>query len=298
MNSKPKFANRVVIITGASRGIGKETALAFAREGAITILSSRSKDKLELVADEVRKFNPNVRVIPVDVSSQAQVQALVSAVVEEFSRVDVLINNAGSAATGNIESSNFVKDVRELFEIDYLGKVYCAQAVLPLMRQQGNGFIVNLSSVVGRKAFPGFAAYSTAMHAVSAFSDALRQELEGTGIQVATVHPALTQTSFFEGFAQEEIPASFRYMTPLPAAIVANKILKTVLNKKARCIIPWQPRLVILGDSLSANLGDLVVRLLKNRIFMRSIGMYKGSAYQLSNPQKSNVSENPASSRS
>ncbi|MFA6163375.1 MAG: SDR family NAD(P)-dependent oxidoreductase [Methylobacter sp.] len=91
MNSKPKFANLVVIITGASSGIGKETALTFAREGAITILSSRSKDKLELVADEVRKFNPNVRVIPVDVSSQAQVQALVSAVVEEFGRVDVLI---------------------------------------------------------------------------------------------------------------------------------------------------------------------------------------------------------------
>ncbi len=281
MNKNPKFVDQVVVITGASSGIGKETALAFAQEGAITILSSRSQDKLDKVAAECLKYQPQVRVIPADVSSQAQVQNLFDQVVNEFGRVDILINNAGSAASGNIENQNFVNDARELFEIDYLGKVYCAQAVLPFMRRQGKGFIVNLSSVVGRKAFPGFAAYSTAMHTVSAFSDVLRQELTGSWIKVATIHPALTQTHFFDGFKEAEIPLSFRYMTPLTAKTVANVILKTILKKKPRAIMPWQPNLVIIGDSLSAALGDQVVRLLKSRFFMTLIGMYRGSTYQI-----------------
>lgn len=281
MKKNLKFANQVVVITGASSGIGKETALAFAQEGAITILSSRAQDKLEQVAEECRKYHPHVRVIPTDVSSQVQVQNLIDHVFSEFGRVDILVNNAGGAASGAIENKNFVNDARELFETDYLGKVYCAQAVLPIMRHQGKGFIVNLSSVVGRKSFPGFAAYSTAMHAVSAFSDALRQELAGTGIHVSTIHPPLTQTNFFQGFKETDIPQVFRYMTPLTAKSVANVILKTVLKKKPRAIITWQPKFLIIGDSLSAAIGDQVVSLLKNRLFMTLFGMYRGSTFQI-----------------
>jgi len=285
---KKRFENQVVIITGASSGIGRATALAFAKEGAITVLASRSRDPLEKVAEEIKGFNAQVRVMPTDVSSREQVDALVQSVIKEFGKVDILINNAGSSAVGAIDSKKFVEDARHLLEVDYFGKVYCAQAVLPSMLKQGQGAIVNLSSVVGRKAFPNFAAYSSAMHAVSAFSDALRQELRHSGISVAAIHPALTQTAFFEGTDPTEIPAAFSKMTPVSARTVAQKILKAVHKKQPRVIIPWQPRLLILSEAISATFGDLMVRLLQSSVFMRMIGMYNGRVYTLGKAHEQN----------
>lgn len=297
MFGKADWKGQVVVVTGASSGIGRATAFVFAREGATTILASRSREKLEALAGEIRRFNPQVRVLPTDVSSREQVEAMVHAVATEFGRIDVLVNNAGGAAVGAVDGERFVEDARHLLDVDFFGKIFCARAVLPIMRRQGHGAIVNLSSVVGRKAFPHFAAYSAAMHAVAAFSDALRQELRGTGIRVSTIHPALTQTAFFEGVDPADIPAPFRRMTPISAEAVARKILKAVAKKLPRVIIPWQPRLLILSDALSARLGDLMVRLLQNPVFMALIGMYRGRVYQYARGQQSDGLSNQANPR-
>lgn len=283
MSRTNKFNNQVVIITGASSGIGRATALAFAREGAVIILASRSREKLQRVADEINHYNTlvRVRVIPTDVSSQEQVEAMVQTVITEFGKVDILINNAGSGVVGAVDSDQFVEGARQVLEVDFFGQVFCTRAVLPFMRKHGHGAIVNMSSVVGRKAFPNFAAFSATMHGITAFSDALRQELRGTGIGVTTVHPALTKSAFFDGFNSADIPAPFRKMAPVSAETVARKILKAVDKRHARVVIPWQPRLLILSDALSARLGDLMVRLLQNSVFMRLIGMYQRSDYPL-----------------
>ncbi len=289
MSRKNRFINQIVIITGASSGIGRATALAFAREGAILVLASRSREKLQRVADEINHYNAQVkvRVIPTDVASKVQVEAMVQAVITEFGRVDVLVNNAGSGVVGPVENSQFVDDARQVLEVDYFGKVFCMRAVLPVMRTQDHGAIVNLSSVVGRKAFANFAAYSAAMHAVTAFSDALRQELRGTAIGVTTVHPALTESAFFDVFNTADIPAPFRKMSSVSAETVAQKILNAVDKKQARVIVPWQPRLLLLSDTLSARLGDFMVQLLGNSFFMRLIGMYDGRGYRLGKEDKS-----------
>lgn len=282
MNRTKKFSNKVVIITGASSGIGRATALAFAREGATTVLAARSHNKLEAVADEIRRSNPRVRVIPTDVSSQEQVKAMVLDTVKEYGAIDILINNAGGGTMGRVENPRFIDDARHLLEVDLFGKIYCAQAVLPIMHRQGSGAIVNLSSVVGRKAFPSFGAYSLSMHAVSAFSDALRQELRGTGIQVTTVHPALTQTALFEHVEQADWPAPFRYMKPQPPETVAGKIVRAVSKHSARVTIPWQARMLLMNEAVSARLGDLMVRLLANPVMMVLLGMYRGQRQELS----------------
>lgn len=174
--------NKVVIITGASSGIGRAASMEFAKRGASVVLVARSQDKLDQVAKEIEPWQVPILVVPTDVASREQVEAMTQAVEKAFGRIDILINNAGGGAVGTVEDSRFVDQARELLEVDFFGKVYCTQAVLPIMRRQSEGAIVNLSSVVGRKAFPGFGAYSSAMHAVSAFSDALRQELYGSGI--------------------------------------------------------------------------------------------------------------------
>ncbi|MDD5035594.1 MAG: SDR family NAD(P)-dependent oxidoreductase [Methylococcaceae bacterium] len=280
MKLSTKFQNQVVIVTGASSGIGRATALAFAREGATTVLASRSVDKLEQVADEIRRFNPKVRVIPTDVSSREQVVAMVDKVLAELKRIDVLVNNAGSASVGRFDGEGFVADAQNLMAVDFYGGIYCAQAVLPIMRRQRSGHIVNLSSVVGRKAFPQFGAYSAAMHAIAAYSDALRQELRGTGIGVSIIHPALTQTALLDKIDPADLPPPFRRMTPISAEAVAKGIVGAVRKNRPRVILPWQPKLMLVADALSARVGDLIVRLLSTSVFPTFMGLYRGRTYQ------------------
>lgn len=277
MSNNKTFIDKVVIVTGASSGIGRATAMAFVRKGATTILAARSQEKLKQVADEIGRFGGTAHIIQADVSDRQQVENLIERVVTEFGRIDVLVNNAGSGAVGTVEDKHFVDDVRHLLEVDFFGKVYCTQTVLPVMRRQGSGSIVNLSSVVGRKAFPRFGAYSAAMHAVSAFSDVLRQELRGSGVHVTTVHPALTETAFFKDVGPAEMPAPFRYMKPQTPEAVARKIVKAVGKHSARTVIPWQPLTLFLSEAISPWLGDLMVRLLAKPWFMGLIGMYRSA---------------------
>lgn len=280
MKDRARFTNKVVIITGASSGIGRATALAFAREGAITILASRSLGNLQKVAGKIRNFNPNVSVVATDVSLQNSVRNMVEKVMSEYGRVDILFNNAGRAFVGPVNHEKFVEDTKKMIEVDFFGTVYCTKEVLPIMKKQGSGHIINMSSVVGRKAFPHFGGYSASMHAISGFTDSLRQELHGSGIDVSIIHPALTQTPLLEHVNPEEMPPPFKRFTPISAESVAEAVLKGVDKKQARIIIPFQPKMLLLADAISPRLGDLIVRLMPNRVFASLIGIYSGKVYE------------------
>lgn len=280
MKGNARFKNKVVIITGASSGIGRATALAFARAGAITILASRSPENLQKVADEIRNFNPNVLVVPTDVSLQDSVHNMVENVMKEYGRVDILFNNAGSANVGPINHEKFVEDTKQMMEVDFFGTVYCTKEVLPIMKEQGSGHIINMSSVVGRKAFPHFGGYSASMHAISGFTDALRQELYGSGINVSIIHPALTQTPLLEHVKPEDMPSPFKRFTPVSVEFVAEAVLNGVEKNQARIIVPFQPKMLLLADAISPRLGDLIVRLMPNRVFTSLIGIYRGKVYE------------------
>jgi NADP-dependent 3-hydroxy acid dehydrogenase YdfG len=280
MARKSRFDGKTIVVTGASSGIGRASALAFAREGATTVLASRSEDKLEQVADEIRGFNPRVLVVPTDVSVREQIQHLIDKTVREFGQIDILFSNAGNAYVGPIEGSRFADDLNDMLAVSFSGVLYGAQAVLPIMKRQGAGHIVNMSSVVGRKAFPRFGGYSIAMHAISAFSDALRQELHGTGIAVTTVHPALTQTALLDEVNPADMPPPFLAMTPRTPEFVAAGILNAVYKRQARVVLPAPPRMLLLGDAISPHIGDLIVRLLSKPVFSYLIGMYHGRVYE------------------
>jgi len=264
----------------ASSGIGRASALAFARGGATTVLASRSAEKLERVAAEIRGFNPQVLVLPTDVSVPEQVQHLVDRTVEEFGRIDILFNNAGNAYVGPVDDGRFVDDLNNMLAVSFYGVVYGAQAVLPVMKRQGTGHIINMSSVVGRKAFPHFGGYSITMHAISAFTDALRQELRGTGIAVTCVHPALTQTAMLDEVNPADMPPPFRAMTPRTPEFVAAGIVKAVSKRQPRVVMPAPPHSLLLGDALSPHIGDLIVRLLSKPLFSYLVGMYRGRVYE------------------
>jgi len=278
--SKKRFDDKVVLITGPSGGIGKASAMDFAKEGAKLALASRSKDKLDKVAEEIRQYTNEVLVIPTDVSNQDEVNEMVSQVISRFGRIDYLFNNAGSSYVGKVEGSDFIENTKKMFEVDYLGTVYTTKAVLPHMRKQGSGHIMNMSSVVGRKAFPQFGGYSSIMHALSGFSDSLRQELRGTGINVSIIHPALTQTNLLDHVNPEDMPPPFRTMTPIRVEKVSKSVLNGFYHNHARIIVPFQPKLLLFWDAVSPTIGDLIVRLLSNKFFASILRTYRGSVYQ------------------
>ena len=277
--SKKRFRDQVVVVTGASSGIGRAAALAFAREGAKTVLLSRSREKLDAVAEEIRALGQEVFVAPADVASKQEVDAAIAAVLERYGRIDVLFNNAGKSEVGPTDAPGFVDGVREMFEIDYLGTVRVTQAVVPSMRRQGSGRILNMSSVMGRKAFAKFGGYASVMHAIIGYTDALRQELRGAGIDVSVILPSLTQTPLLSNVQPEDMPPPFRRLTPIHVDQVAEAALNGLARRKARIEVPWQPRLLMFAQAVSPRLGDLFVKVLQTRVFGWVFGTFRGRTY-------------------
>jgi NAD(P)-dependent dehydrogenase (short-subunit alcohol dehydrogenase family) len=273
------FEGKVVLITGASQGIGKDVALAFARAGAKVVLAARTAERLKEVVDEIHAFGSESVAIPTDVSDKESVDALVAAVIDRLGRLDILVNSAGIARVGMVESADFEKDLHDTQSASLFGMIRLTRAVLPIFRKQASGTIVNMSSVMGRKAFERFGSYAIVMHGVTAFSDALRQEVRAAGINVLVVHPALTATRLLADADPMQMPAPFRYMTPLSSKYVGDAIVRAVRRGKGRLIMPRVANMLLWGEALSPRLGDMIARALAIKPIAWSLGMYRGRTY-------------------
>jgi NADP-dependent 3-hydroxy acid dehydrogenase YdfG len=187
----------VVAVTGASSGIGRECALAFAREGARVALCARRMDRLEEVAETVRAMGGEAWVMTADVADPQQVWGFVQGTVSRFGRLDVLVNNAGYGVRGRVEDTPLAA-YRQLMEVNYIGTVAGCQAALPIMRRQKSGVIINVSSIVGHRSLPTGGAYAATKAAQISLTESLRAELKGTGVFACSVHPIGTTTEFGE----------------------------------------------------------------------------------------------------
>lgn len=186
-----------VIVTGASAGIGRETALEFARRGANVVLAARREDRLRELATRVERIGVESLVVRADVGRSEDVDRMVRAAVERFARIDVLVNNAGFGFSGTIEETTEA-DMRELMDVNYMGAFNAIRAALPHMRRQRRGHIVNVASVVGKLAFPFHGAYSATKFAMIGMTESLRGELDGSGVTATVVLPGSTRTEFFD----------------------------------------------------------------------------------------------------
>jgi len=184
---------RTALVTGASSGMGRETALRLAEKGLQVIAAARRIDRLNELADRVQGIIPK----QVDLSVPENVEEFCKYLSDQKVPVSVLINNAGYSIRGALEDVA-MKDIRRLFEVNLFALIRITQACLPGMRRLGSGTIVNLSSMVGKFIFPMSGVYASTKHAVEAISDALRIELRPLGIRVVTIRPGVIATEFNE----------------------------------------------------------------------------------------------------
>jgi short-subunit dehydrogenase len=189
------IAGKVCIITGASEGIGLATARCFAAKGAKVVLAARSTDKLTALAEELTSQDQEALPIPTDMRNLVAVGQLIKQTYEHYGRIDVLVNNAGQAAAGNVADVK-IEDFQAIWELNVLGVLYAIQAVVPKMRQGGGGLIINVSSMVSKMNLPGLAAYAATKAALNQLSATGRAELAAENIRVLTVYPRMTATDF------------------------------------------------------------------------------------------------------
>lgn len=233
---------KVIIITGASMGIGAATARVFADAGAKLVLAARSADKLAEVAKSL-PAEAETLIVPTDMTDQAQVQALIETAYTRFGRIDIVINNAGQAAAGAVATIN--PDLyRQIIELNLFGPLHMIQAVVPKMQAQGGGVIINISSNVSKMAIPGIGAYASTKYALNGLSLTARNELAPDNIRVVLFHPGQTATDFGKNALRDNPGDGPRprgnqpVREPDSAEDVAHKILEAAIAEPAEMGMP------------------------------------------------------------
>jgi len=226
-----RLEGKVALVTGASSGIGEATALALGAEGARVAAAARRSDRLAALVRRIEARGGQAMALVVDVSDEAQVREMIRSARDTWGRVDILVNDAGVAQLGPIDGAN-TEDWRRMVNINLLGLMYATHAVLPLMKAQGSGHIVNVSSLAGSIAQEGFGVYSATKSGVGAFSEALRQEVAKNHIRVTVIEPGVVATEILELItdpeAKEQTLAWLHSMTPLASEDIAAAIVYAV----------------------------------------------------------------------
>lgn len=193
----PNLVGQVILITGASSGIGEATARRLARGGAKVVIAARRPDRLETLARELDPSGANVLAVAGDVTSDADRRKLVAATLGKFGRIDALVNNAGYGTRGPVEIAP-IEVIRKNYETNVFSLIALTQLVLPHMRERGTGCIVNIGSVAGKIARPLSSIYDSTKHALEALTDGLRGELKPFGVRVTLIRPGFILTEFVD----------------------------------------------------------------------------------------------------
>lgn len=216
---------RRALITGASSGIGKATALAFAASGIDVALVSRSQDKLEAVATAAQKTGVQAKAYVLDLAKIEQVKAGIEAISAEFAGIDILVNNAGIGYTNTLEATP-LSDWQQVMNLNLTSVFQCIQGILPVMRNQQRGTIINVASIAGQQPFPGWGAYSVSKAALIALSKTLAAEERQNGIRVVSICPGSVNTPLWD---TDTVQVELNRKAMLTPEIVAQSILHTVL---------------------------------------------------------------------
>ncbi|HUP44842.1 MAG TPA: SDR family NAD(P)-dependent oxidoreductase [Thermoanaerobaculia bacterium] len=246
---------KIAVITGASSGIGRATALEMARRGADVVLAARRTDLLMAVAEECRELGVRAEAVPTDVRDPEACRQLIAST----ERVDVLVNNAGFAIY-DAGAEARLEDLRGMMDTNFFGMVHCTQAALPQMLARGNGTIVNVASITGLMGYARMGGYCATKFAMVGWSEALRDELMPRGVRVALVCPATTDTEFFVKAERGKMPGASRLILAVPPARVARVICASAADGKYRRIMPPLAAAFMRFKEFSPRLAHAVFR--------------------------------------
>jgi len=249
---------KVALITGSSSGIGFETALALARANFFTFATMRDTSKADKIQEIAKKENLSLEVVQLDVDKEDSIKSAVKKILEQKGRIDVLVNNAGYGLFGCIEDIS-IDELKAQFETNFFGVVRLIQETAPIMRKQGSGIIVNVSSVAGRIGFPGTPAYISSKFALEGLSESMRYELSPFGIKTIIIEPGVIKTNFFSSMKStkgkpnspykeitEKVMNGVKMMAEMgtPAADVAKTIINAIQTDEPL------PRYIVGSDAV------------------------------------------------
>ncbi len=239
--------NKVVVVTGASSGIGLATARLLAEKGAKVALVSRSKEKLQQLSREI----PNAFAVPADMTKISEIRNMIEQTKEHFARIDILINCAGQGYDAPVEKTN-INTLHYIFDLDVVGPLVAMQQVVPIMRKQGGGTIINISSGTALMHLPYMGGYSALKRALADISLTAREELKKDNIVVSVMYPFMTLTDFEENTIKDSVPEEGEQgsgQSPDTAEYVAHKILEGIENGEAEIFAhDWMKRIHPLRD--------------------------------------------------
>lgn len=256
---KRSLTDKVIIITGASSGIGRATALAAARRRAKVVLVARRQHLLAELEEEIRTAGGTASSMALDLQIREHVEAMIRSTYEHFGRIDVLINNAGFGFFGTLENTP-PSVVREIFDLNFEAPLLATQLVIPIMRKQGSGHIINVSSIAGKRGLPLSGIYCATKFALNGVSESLRLELKDDGIDVSIINPAATHSEFGENIRHGDVTGKFKAIGYIqPAERVAESIVKCIRKPRAE-VYPYRiSRLVVWINAFAPSLVDKVM---------------------------------------
>jgi len=243
--ARRKLAGLRVLVTGASQGIGRALVTEAAARGAKVLAAARSPELLAELAAEVRARSGIIETVAADVTKAEDRQAMVDAATRHFGGLDVLVNNAGIGATGHFMDSD-PEVLRAIFETNFFGLTETTRVFLPVLKQGTTPAIVNISSVVGKRALPARSLYSSSKFAVAGFSEAIRAELAKDAIDVIVVSPGLTQTNFSKNMLEQKAKMQLDHLRGMTSEQVAKATLRALEKGQVDVTLTLQGKLLVL----------------------------------------------------
>ncbi len=250
MENTSQAANPVVIITGASSGIGEKAAITLAKNGYRVVIAARRQNRLEEIAEQIRKMGGEVLPVQIDLSQVDQIRDLVERTRSVFGQIDILVNNAGSARHLWLDEQSLEDDIQNQLQVNLIGMIQLTQLVIPDMVEAGSGQIIHISSIASWVGVPTYSIYNASKFGSRGFLASLRRELRGTGVTISEIFPGAVDTEFGQ---DPDVSWKTTTVTPkfalLSAQSVADKILDMIQRKKTKSVIPGFMWLAIWADA-------------------------------------------------
>ncbi len=258
-----RLKDSVVVITGASSGIGIECARLFAAAGSRLVVSARREEILEALAKELQPAQ--CLVLPLDLSKLENAQRLVDETITHYGRIDALVNNAGYAQVDPLESIP-PEDLERIFCVNFFSPFLAIRAAIPHMRRQGCGHIINVSSIVGHRGIPFFSSYSATKAALIRMTESLRVELAGTGIDVSLVCPAITKTEFVMAQVSRNHLDSHTPQFGMTSRQVAQSIVKLATHPRREIVLSFVGHLTVWLNRLVPAILEMGLRRYRDQV--------------------------------